>query len=134
MRTVARETLFKIVFSSQFNDGVDEGVKRALLKADNLDEKDKIYCENILKLISEHADQFSNILDTHSRLFPESRLFPADKSILIIALAEIYYCDDIPDAVSVNEATNIAAKYSSEKSASFVNGLLAEIIREKGND
>ena len=66
-------------------------------------------------------------------MFPESGLFPADKSILFIALAEILYTDDIPDAVAVNEAANIASKYSSEKSASFVSGILSEIIREKKN-
>jgi N utilization substance protein B len=134
MRTVARETLFKIVFSSLFNDGVDDGVKRALFKADNLDENDREYCERVLKNIEEHQADLYSVLDSHSRLFPESRLFPADKSVLLIALAEIYYCEDIPSAVSVNEAVNIASKYSSEKSASFVNGLLAEIVRGKDND
>ena len=66
-------------------------------------------------------------------MFPESRLFPADRSVLLIALAEIFYCEDIPDAVSVNEAANIASKYSSIKSASFVSGVLAEILKEKEN-
>ena len=75
----------------------------------------------------------TKIIDTHSRLFPESRLFPADRSILLLAIAEILYFNDIPSAVSANEAANIAAKYSSEKSATFVSGILSEIIRERGN-
>ena len=41
--------------------------------------------------------------------------------------------EEIPSAVSVNEAANIASKYSSAKSASFVSGILAEIIREREN-
>ena len=51
----------------------------------------------------------------------------------MIALAEIMYFDGIPEAVSVNEAANIASKYSSEKSASFVSGILSEIIRDRKN-
>ena len=91
------------------------------------------YCNAILGIVAEHGEEFTDLLDSHSKLFPESRLFPADRSVLLIALAEIFYFKDVPNAVSVNEAANIASKYSSEKSASFVSGILSEIIREKGN-
>ena len=133
MRTTARETLFKIIFASQFTEGTDEGFKRALFKAEKLDEKDVGYCTAILKIVDEHREEFARILDERSKLFPESRLFPADRSVLFVALAEILYFDDVPDKVAVNEAANIASKYSTEKSASFVSGILSEIIREKGN-
>ena len=130
MRTTARETLFKIVFASQFSQ-VEGGFKSALYKADKLGEEDISYCENILSLIEAHGGEITGLIDGRSRLFPESRLFPADRSLLQIAIAEILYCDDVPEAVSVNEAANIASKYSTDKSASFISGVLAEIIREK---
>lgn len=133
MRTVARETLFKIIFASQFTQSVDENFKRAMFKNERLNENDVAYCSEILHIVDGHNGELLQIIDEHSRLFPESRLFAADRSILLIALAEILYRDDIPCAVSVNEAANIASKYSSEKSASFVSGILAEIIREKGD-
>lgn len=133
MRTTARETAFKIIFASQFTQSVEDGFKRALYGKEKLDENDIEYCEKILKTVSENTERFTDLLDKRSRLFPESRLFPADRSILLLALAEILCFDDIPDAVSVNEAANIASKYSSEKSASFISGILAEIIREKNN-
>lgn len=132
MRTQARETVFKIIFASQFSEDC-EGLKRALYKSDKLSENDEQYCDGILKAVEEHKENFEEILDKHSKLFPASRLFPADKSVLYIALAEILYFEDIPNAVSVNEAANIASKYSSEKSASFVSGILAEIIKEREN-
>ena len=130
MRTTARETLFKIIFASQFSE-TEEGVKLALYKADKLDEKDIAYCEDILELIGQHGGKITELIDGHSRLFPESRLFPADRSLLQIALAEILYYGDVPKAVSINEAANIASKYSTEKSASFISGVLSEIVREK---
>ena len=133
MRTAARETLFKLVFSSQFTGELNAGFKSALFKAEKVEGKDIEYCDRVLSLIGEHGEEFSKKLDSRSKLFPESRLFPADRSVLFIALAEILYMDDIPDAVSVNEAANIASKYSSEKSPSFVSGILSEFIKEKNN-
>jgi N utilization substance protein B len=133
MRTIARETLFKILFSSLFSDSVDENLKLAMYKNEQLDKNDRAYCDKVLSLIVEHGDEFTQLLDKHSISFPENRIYPADKSILLISLAEILYCDDIPDKVSVNEAANIASKYSSAKSASFITGVLSGVIGEKGN-
>ena len=132
MRTQARETLFKIIFASQFCEQ-EEGFYRAMYKADKLDANDEEYCNGILKIAKEHGSEISEIIDKHSRIFPESRLFPADRSVLIIALSEILFSEGVPAPVSVNEAANIASKYSSENSASFVSGIASEIIRERGN-
>ena len=129
MRTNAREAAFKILFSSQFNDEY-EYTKRSVILFDNLNDSDIEYCNNIINSVMEHKDELTKLIDKHSRMFPESRIFPADRGILLIAIAEILYFDDIPSAVSVNEAANIASKYSSGKSATFISGILSEIIRE----
>jgi N utilization substance protein B len=133
MRTIARETLFKILFSSQFSDSIDTGLKISLYNGEKLDDNDRAYCDKVIQIIDEHKDEFFALLDKHSLSFPEKRIYPADKSILLIALAEILYMDDIPDTVSLNEAANIASKYSSKKSASFITGILSGIIGAKGN-
>lgn len=133
MRTIARETLFKTLFSSQFLSTVDESVKNALYVTAKLDDNDKKYCEEVLTVINNHKDEFKNLIDEKSFAFPEKRIYPADRSILLIALAEILYMDDIPDKVSVNEAANIASKYSSAKSASFITGILSTLIGKKDN-
>lgn len=131
MRTTARETIFKILFSRQFSDSDGSELKNALYKAEKLTEEDIVYCDRILALIGEHRDEFSNTIDVHSYAFPEKRIYPADRSILLIALAEILYCDDIPDKVSINEAANIASKYSSERSASYISGILSSVVGGK---
>lgn len=129
MRTKARETVFKIVFASLFTGETDERLKGSLYKGEKLTAQDTEYADRVLKIIDGHRDEFAEILDSRSLSFPEERLFYADKSILYIALAEIKYMDDIPPAVSANEAANLASAYSTEKSASFVSGILAEIIK-----
>ena len=131
MRAKARETLFKLIFSTQFVDGVNDALKNSLYKSENLNSDDVAYCDNILSLLGEHHQELLSEIDKHSVLFPENRIFPADKSILLIALCEIKYCDDIPDKVSMNEAANIASKYSSAKSASFITGILSTVAEKK---
>lgn len=129
MRTKAREVAFQVVFASRFG-GADKGLKNALCKKEKLTKDDIEYCDKVLSIIDEKEEEFSSIIDERSLAFPESRLFPADKSILLVALAEILYMDDIPRAVTINEGANIASKYSSEKSASFISGILSEVEKK----
>ena len=130
MRTKARETAFQVLFASSFNEGVDNGLKNALCKNEKLVDGDIEYVDNVLKIVGEHRSEFESIIDKLSLTFPSVRIYPADKSILLLALAEIKYIDDIPPAVSANEAANIASKYSSEKSASYITGILSEVIKQ----
>ena len=127
MRTTARETLFKLIYSAQFTETVDNNLKSALLKSDLLNDDDRNYCERMLESIFINLGELLATVDKHSISFPENRIFPSDKAILLIALAEILYCEDIPDKVSMNEAANLASKYSSEKSASFITGILSAV-------
>lgn len=128
MRAKAREVAFQVVFASRFNDE-ENGLIKALYKKEDLNSDDVKYVDRVLDIIDGHEAKFTEIIDKKSVAFPESRLFAADKSILLVALAEILHMDDIPAAVSVNEAANIASKYSSPKSASFVSGILSEVIK-----
>lgn len=127
MRTIARETLFKLIYSSQFSDEIDGELKTALFKSAELTKDDISYCESVLAVLKEHREDMIALLDKHSIAFPEKRIFPSDKSILLIGLAEILYMADIPEKVSLNEAANIASKYSSAKSASFITGILSAV-------
>ncbi len=127
MRTLARETLFKYLFSTHFS-GEDDNFKSALFRLDKLTEEDVSYCNAVLQIIGEHRQEIAAEIDKCSRSFPQSNIFPADMAILMVAVAEIKYFDDIPYQVSSNEAANIASKYSSEKSAAFINGVLSGVI------
>ena len=77
------------------------------------------------KNIDEEIQKYSNGWDI-------SRLVKIDKDILRIAIAELLYIKDAPIKVIVDEAVELAKKYSTEDSSSFVNGILAKIILENG--
>jgi len=59
-----------------------------------------------------------------------SRLSLVDKSILRLAVYQLKFCDDIPPKVVINEAIELAKKYSGEKSPSFINGVLDAALRK----
>lgn len=59
-----------------------------------------------------------------------SRLSPVDKSTLRLAVYQLLWCPDIPPKVVINEAIEIAKKYSTDKSPAFVNGVLDSVLRK----
>jgi len=59
-----------------------------------------------------------------------SRLSPVDKSILRLAVYQLKFCPDIPPRVVINEAIELAKKFSTEKSPPFVNGVLDAISKK----
>ncbi|MHC4125878.1 MAG: transcription antitermination factor NusB, partial [Planctomycetota bacterium] len=59
-----------------------------------------------------------------------SRLSAVDKSILRLAVYQLKFCDDIPPKVVLNEAIELAKKYSTEQSPGFINGVLDAVLRK----
>ncbi len=127
MRSDAREAAFKIVFANQFNDN-DENFRTKIYKKSELNEEDCAFAERIISIVQTHYEELLAVLTQNITRFADYRIFPADKAIMLVALAEIKYCEDIPPVVSVSEAAALARKYSTENSANFVNGVLGGII------
>jgi len=59
-----------------------------------------------------------------------SRLSPVDKSILRLAVYQLKFCPDIPPKVVINEAIELAKKFSTDRSAAFVNGVLDAVLKK----
>lgn len=127
MRSEAREAALKILFAEQFNDENLMELLNRLTK--NLKDEDAAFARSLVSCVRDHRDELLGEIDSHILNFKENRLYTVDKCIMLIAVAEIKYFDDIPAVVSVNEAANLANKYSTERSADFVNGVLAGIIK-----
>lgn len=62
-----------------------------------------------------------------------SRLPPVDRSILRLAVYQLKFCPDIPPRVAINEAIELAKKFGSDKSGSFVNGVLDAVFKKIGS-
>ena len=74
----------------------------------------------------EEADRLISQAAEHWHI---SRMAPLDRNVLRLAAYEICQCDDIPDRVAIDQAIELAKKFSSAESGSFVNGVLDRVLR-----
>ncbi len=132
MRNAAREAALNIIFAQQFNSDCMDALKRKIYKQFALTEKeeDLLFAADLVATVESHYDELLSEIEGACHHYRADRMNPTDKSILLIAMAEIKYFDEIPPVVSVSEATGLARKYSTETSADFVNGVLSGIINK----
>ena len=132
MRNAAREAALNIIYAQQFNTDCIELLTKKIYKQFKLEKaEDVAFADALISTVTNHRAELIAEIESVCHHYTESRMNPVDKSILLIAMAEIKYFDEIPSIVSVSEATGLAKKYSAEKSADFVNGVLAGIINPK---
>lgn len=129
MRSVAREIVFEYLFSRLFNQK-DEGLFAVLSK--NLNTDDKVFAENLLNFILNSEEKYAEEITNLSKNFKYDRIFAADKCAINIGMAELDNFRETPKAVVIDEAVKLAAKFSTEKSTDFVNGILAEYAKNIG--
>ncbi len=130
MRSLARECVYKYIFSRLFNPS-DEGLFAVLCK--DLNDEDKCFANDLLSAIDRGQDKFIAEIERLSIGFSVNRLHATDKCALILGMAELEEFANTPVAVIINEAVGLTAKYSTENSTDFVNGILAQYLREKNN-
>lgn len=135
MRNAAREAALNIIFAEQFNTDCLENLKKKVFKQFKLERTDDIrFAQDLISAVETNRAELIAGIEEACHHYKENRINPTDKSILLIAMAEIKYFDEIPPIVSVSEATGLAKKYSTEKSADFVNGVLAGVVNKKTED
>lgn len=128
MRSLARESVFKYIFSRLFNPG-DEGLFDVL--CDKLNQSDKDFANELLGFVDKNFDEYLSKIDSLSIGYKINRIHAADKCALLIGFSELDNYPNTPTAVIIDEAVNLASKYSTENSTDFVNGMLAEYSKER---
>ncbi len=90
----------------------------------------KKYIETIFKTYKNKKDEIDEIIQKNTVGWDIDRLFKIDKDILRIAITEMVYIKDAPVKVIIDEALELAKKYSTDDSPSFINGILAKVVDE----
>lgn len=122
-RTEQREQAFCLVFQSLFNN----------------DETLAIYEENVAAVgdfarelfdgVSSRELELDDVINKYSKGWKANRLPKVNLAILRLAIYEIKYLDDVPNSVAINEAVELAKKYSGEGDYSFINGILGSVAK-----
>ena len=130
-RTGERENLMKMIYQMgvQEDFSAEEYEKFTALQADSQITE---YFVNGYRAAASNLKEIDELIDRYSVRWKTSRLPKVDLAILRLALAEICYLTDIPVSVTINEAVELAKKYSTERSSKFINGVLGSAARDAG--
>ena len=131
-RENAMRTLFQIEVGK---NNPKDALGYASNKIENkVSRQDMGYLEDIINITMDNQDRIDEIIDLHTENWSIERLSKVDLSILRLALAELLYVEDIPYKVSINEAVELAKKYSTHESPSYVNGVLDKAFKSLHGD
>lgn len=140
-RREIRETVFKILFSLEFND-VSEIREEAELELEHaslydeddnkmdavaMTEEEKVYIIDRVEAVVSHITEIDETISGISQGWKLGRIGKAELAILRLAVYEIKFDEDIPVKVAINEAVELAKTYCDVEAKSFINALLAKL-------
>ena len=131
-RKTAREVALKITFEFSFQDEDASILYDRYLESEenaSLNDEDEAYVLDVVEGIQKNLNSIDDKIKAHLKDWNFERISKIDIAILRLAIYEIDFREDIPSKVSINEAVELAKSFSEDSSPSFVNGILAEIIK-----
>src|SRR5271157_1052077 len=87
----------------------------------------RIFADKLILGVLEHRNDLDKRIQEHAQNWDLNRMAVVDRNILRLAIYEMLFREDIPPIVSINEAVDVAKKYSTQDSGKFVNGILDRI-------
>ncbi|OQA57082.1 MAG: hypothetical protein BWY42_00706 [Candidatus Omnitrophica bacterium ADurb.Bin277] len=129
-RTRARECALQFLYQLEINPApLEELLKEFWNLDDQKDVSDDIreFSEAVIRGTWEHRDEIDRVVNNYADNWTIGRMAAIDRNILRFAVFELLYRGDIPPKVTINEAVNLAKKFSQEESGKFVNGILDKI-------
>lgn len=121
-RSEMREIAFKTIYSKFFNFSDDDSLEKA-------DSNELEFTTKILQQFASNYNEINEFIASKLKGYTIDRLQKIDLAILVLAVIELKYIKETPKEVIINEAVNLAKKYSTEKSPKFINGFLADIVK-----
>jgi len=130
-RKQSREFAMQMLYQMEFRKGDDHDEQLALAFEESEREfttRDKAYIEDVIHGVHQNLAELDEIVESNAKGWKITRLARIDLSILRLSIYEIKYRDDIPFTVSINEAVELAKKYGTDDSGSFINGILSKAV------
>ncbi len=129
-RRELREQVFQILFRVEFHDVKEYEEQEELFfetKEEEAGEEDIAYVKKKVKDIIAHIVEIDEAVNEVAKGWKTSRMGKVDLTIIRLAVYEMKYEEDVPTGVAINEAVELAKKYGTDTSSSFVNGVLAKL-------
>jgi transcription antitermination protein NusB len=127
IRRKAREIALQVLYQLDIDRGNTGEVLRLYWENFQPSEKTREFCQRLVEGVQENRGEIDQILEKTSDHWALKRMAAVDRSILRLAAFELLYCPDIPFKVTLNEAIELAKKFSTDESSAFINGLLDKV-------
>ncbi len=128
-RSKARKRALDLIFAAEAQGQVPTDLLNQQVAAGEIPSNE--YTVVLVKGATEHADRLDALITQYSRDWTLDRMPAVDRNVLRLAIFEVLYVDDVPDAVAISEALHLVRELSTDESPSFVNGILGQIARDK---
>ena len=126
-RTHAREFTLQILYHRDLNPEPAETLLPSFWESTPAHPEVREYAERLVYGTLQHLDEIDEVLSKYAEHWQLHRMAAVDRNIMRFAAYELLYMEEIPPKVVINEAVNIAKKFSQEDSGKFVNGILDKI-------
>ena len=123
-RHAARAWAMQVLFSLDFNPLTPDQALALFWKNQLADEKSQRFTGELVRGVRENQEQLDTIIRRHAANWNLQRINAVDRNILRVALFEMQHRPDIPPIVSINEAVDLAKRFSGDESGKFINGIL----------
>lgn len=128
-RSELREHIFRVLFGIEFNTEAElpEQMELYFSQLEQADDTAFAYIQAKEQKIADKTEEIDKLLNEHTTGWKTSRMNKVDLTILRLAVYEMKWDEDVPVGVAINEAVELAKKYSGEEGPAFVNGVLAKL-------
>lgn len=133
-RTLSREFALQVLYQTDItHDSYDVSLNNfwAAHSEENIEEEIKKFTDELVKGVTENLSVIDAKIAQYATNWQLKRMAVVDRNILRMGCFELIFREDIPFKVSINEAVELAKKYSSLEASKFVNGILDKIKLEK---
>lgn len=130
-RKLTREIIMNTLYQMEMHSNFESASYQHYMADNILDEKELKFAKLVVDAFSDNKETVDESIKTYLKGWTIDRISKVDLSIIRVAVTEILYIEELSTAISINEAVNLTKKYSDEESASFVNGVLGEFVRNR---
>jgi N utilization substance protein B len=133
-RNKARKRAFQILFEAEQRGVPPKTAMADWIRLARTDDRQPPVTEYTMQLVEgfeAHAERIDELLSSYSVGWSLDRMPVVDRNVLRLGTYELLWEDDVPDAVVLDEAVQLAKEFSTDESPSFVNGLLARLMELK---
>src|SRR5215813_2414332 len=132
-RRKSRELALQMLFQADMGKQAPEMVQKVFwMERSNVDEEVRGFAEDLFRVANDKSEQINGLIEKHTQHWRIDRMAAVDRNILREAVAEFLGYPQTPRAVVINEALEIARKFSTPESVQFINGVLDSVGKELG--